>query len=484
MKYRRIDGLYRRVEQRVDDWREVYDHDKIRANVREQASRCMDCGVPFCQSTPHGCPLGNLIPVWNELVHAGRWREATRQLLATNNFPEFTGRVCPAPCEGACVLGINEQPVAIKSVELSIAEVGFERGLIKAEPPAHRTGRKVAVVGGGPAGLAVAAQLNKAGHTVTVFDRQPEHGGLLRYGIPSMKLDKDVVRRRLRLLQDEGIVLKQGVHVGVDISGQQLLDAYDAVCLATGATWPRDLAIDGRDTLRNIHFAMEYLGSARPASLSARGKKVVVVGGGDTGCDCIATALREGAERVVAFEILPEPPARRQSDSNPWPQWPKVFRVDYGHEEVRMRTGKGQRTLFTFYLAICVIVTLSLVRTDPRAYCVSSKRFVGDADGNVRGIDTHRVEWREKDGRWTMAPIVGSDEHVEADLVLLAMGFLGPEHALLDQLPGVERDARTNVVTRGVDSDNAYRAADKVFACGDCRRGQSLVVHAINEVID
>ncbi|KAI1286976.1 putative glutamate synthase [Halotydeus destructor] len=492
VKYRRLDGMYRGVEERRGDWREVYDVPKVRAAAPEQAARCMDCGVPFCSSAPHGCPLNNLVPVWNDLVSREQWAEAARQLLRTNNFPEFTGRVCPAPCEGACVLAINAQPVAIKSIELSIAEHAFESGLLLDEATtgsiAADSGRQVAVVGSGPAGLACAAQLRLAGHAVTVFERQPEAGGLLMYGIPNMKLDKEVVRRRVRLMQAQGVRFRCGVDVRE--SGDQLLSGFDAVALCLGASWPRDLNIEGRRQLDGIHFAMDFLGSGNLApgggagrAVDAKGKRVVVVGGGDTGCDCIATALRQGATSVVAFEILPEPPGERDAASNPWPQWPKVFRVDYGHQEVRLQTG-GR---------------------DPRLYCISSTRFVANGD-KVAGIETQRVQWTKNGAGWAMSPVEDSRELVPADLVLLAMGFQGPDSYLLDQL-GVARDARSNTVVcqapppqlqqlDGVPVD-AYRALYKeqqqqpeeggakqqqaIFACGDCRRGQSLVVWAISE---
>lgn len=466
MKYKRIKGYYREPEQRMSDWNEIFDQKLIRDNVRVQATRCMDCGVPLCQ-TSYGCPLGNIIPKWNDLVHRDDWEQAIHQLLQTNNFPEFTGRVCPAPCEGACVLGINESPVAIKTIEVSIIEVAFERGWIKAQPPTFRTGKKVAIVGSGPSGLACAAQLNKAGHQVTVYERNDRVGGLLQYGIPSMKLSKQVVQRRVNLMIEEGIVFKTGVDVGRGVSGKELLDDYDAICVTTGATWPRDLNIPGRE-LNGIHYAMTFLETwqkqqmlqsttkkdSKP-TISAEGKKVVVIGGGDTGCDCIGTSLRQGAKSITSFEILPKPPATRSED-NPWPQWPKVLRTDYGYEEVKLLEGD-----------------------DPRRFCVNSKKFVGDEAGNVRGVETVQVEWcKDENGQFKLKEVPGSEKFYECDLVLIAMGFLGTENYLAQQL-NLDIDARSNIRTNIAGS---YKTSiDKVYTAGDCRRGQSLVVHAINE---
>ncbi|RWS29096.1 glutamate synthase 1-like protein [Leptotrombidium deliense] len=464
MKYKRIKGYYRDASMRMKDWGEVYDFKFIRNNVQTQASRCMECGVPFCQSS-YGCPLGNIIPKWNDLVYQDDWQEAINQLLQTNNFPEFTGRVCPAPCEGACVLGINEPAVAIKSIEVSIAEKAFENNWIKALPPANRTGRRVAIIGSGPAGLACAHQLNKVGHWVTVYERNDRVGGLLRYGIPTMKLDKKIVQRRVDLMIAEGIQFQTNANVGQDISAVDLLSGFDAVCIATGATWPRDLRIPGRD-LNGVYFAMTFLeswqkqqengknGEPLKPAISAEGKKVIVIGGGDTGCDCIGTSLRHGAKSVISFEILPQPTPGREND-NPWPQWPKIFRVDYGHEEVKLKYGK-----------------------DPRLYSISSKEFIDDGNGNVKGIRTVRVEWnKDEKGNWRMSEVPGSEEVFEADLIILAMGFLGPESYLVDQL-NVAVDGRSNIKAN---TDNYRTSIAKVYACGDCRKGQSLVVHAINE---
>lgn len=467
IKYKRIKGYYREPKQRMSDWNEIFDQKIIRDNVRVQATRCMDCGVPLCQ-TSYGCPLGNIIPKWNDLVHKDDWEQAIFQLLQTNNFPEFTGRVCPAPCEGACVLGINESPVAIKTIEVSIIEVAFERGWIKAQPPQFRTGKKVAVVGSGPAGLACAAQLNKAGHSVTVLERNDRVGGLLQYGIPSMKLSKQIVQRRINLMQEEGIVFKTGVNVGQNFDAKELYESFDAICVATGATWPRDLNIPGRD-LNGIYFAMNFLETwqkqqtlqsessskdVKP-TISAKDKRVVVIGGGDTGCDCIGTSLRQGARSITSFEILPKPPSTRAED-NPWPQWPKVLRTDYGYEEVKLIDGD-----------------------DPRRFCISSKKFVDDGNGNVCGVETVQVEWyKDEAGQFKLREIPGSEKYYECDLVLIAMGFLGTENYLAQQL-NLTLDSRSNIQTTTAGS---YKTAlDKVFTAGDCRRGQSLVVHAINE---
>lgn len=468
MKYKRIKGYYREPNQRMSDWNEIFDQKVIRDNVRVQATRCMECGVPLC-TTSYGCPLGNIIPKWNDLVHKDDWEQAIFQLLQTNNFPEFTGRVCPAPCEGACVLGINESPVAIKTIELSIIEVAFERGWIKAQPPKLRTGKNVAVIGSGPAGLACAAQLNKAGHSVTVFERNDRVGGLLQYGIPSMKLSKQVVQRRIDIMTEEGVVFKTGMNVGQNLDGKELYNNFDAICLATGATWPRDLNIPGRE-LNGIHYAMTFLetwqkqqmmqqsststnNGAKP-TISAKDKRVLVIGGGDTGCDCIGTSLRQGAKSITSFEILPKPPAARSED-NPWPQWPKVLRTDYGYEEVKIIEGE-----------------------DPRKFCVSSKKFIGDEQGNVKGVETVQIEWyKDESGQFKLRDIPGSEKYYECDLVLIAMGFLGTENYLAKQLD-LTQDARSNIQTK----PGSYKTTiDKVYTAGDCRRGQSLVVHAINE---
>lgn len=450
---------YRDTSERVLDFQEIYTaHDVER--LATQGARCMDCGVPFCQSA-EGCPVHNVIPEWNDLVYRNLWREALDRLHKTNNFPEFTGRVCPAPCEGACVLGITDPAVAIKNIEMAIVDRGFAEGWIVPEPPAHRTGKSIAIVGSGPAGLAAAAQLNRAGHSVTVHEREDRIGGLLTYGIPNMKLDKDVVERRVNLLREEGIRFETAADVG-DGSGatcnsRDLLRDNDALLLTTGATNPRDLPIPGRD-LAGVHFAMDFLTANTRSYLdsalddgnyiSAKNKHVIVIGGGDTGADCIGTALRHGCKSLVNFEILDRPPADRAAN-NPWPTWPTIFRVDYAHEESAHRFGE-----------------------DPRVYCISGKEFVGE-DGHLSGITTTQVRWTD-DG---IEEIPDTQQTWEADLILLAMGFLGPEHYLSDVL-GVNYDARSNYRAEyGRYSTNV----PKLFAAGDCRRGQSLVVRAINE---
>ncbi|EGI70214.1 PREDICTED: putative glutamate synthase [NADPH] isoform X2 [Acromyrmex echinatior] len=462
MKYSRQKIMYRPAEKRINDWDEIYNFQGVRKTLRVQAARCMECGVPFCQSS-HGCPLGNIIPKWNDLVFHQNWKEALNQLLQTNNFPEFTGRVCPAPCEGACVLGISEPPVTIKNIECAIIDHAFEQGWIIPYPPTRKTGRLVAVIGSGPAGLAAAHQLNKAGHTVTVFERNDRIGGLLQYGIPTMKLSKQVVQRRVSLLAAEGIIFRTNVDVGKNITMQELQEQYDAIMLCTGATWPRDLPIPGRQ-LEGIHFAVSFLehwqkkqmGNATPLDmrLIAKGKNVVIIGGGDTGCDCIATSLRQGAKSITTFEILPEPPVQRGKD-NPWPQFPRVFKVDYGHEEVSLKFGR-----------------------DPRRYSTVSKEFLDDGKGHVSGIRTATVEWRkDENGRWKMEEVPNSEKVYKCDLVLLAMGFLGPEKYIATEV-NAELDERGNYKTP---IGKYCTSLPKIYAAGDCRRGQSLVVWAIAE---
>jgi NAD(P)H-dependent glutamate synthase small subunit len=461
MEFERVQAPYRDAGKRMLDFQEIYtDHDEQRLTT--QGSRCMDCGVPFCQSE-EGCPIHNLIPEWNDLVYRSQWREALERLHKTNNFPEFTGRVCPAPCEGACVLGITDPAVTIKNIEMAIVDRGYAEGWIVPRLPAQRTGKRVAVIGSGPAGLAAADQLNQAGHQVVVYERADRAGGLLMYGIPNMKLDKNVVvERRLQLLRDEGVefVLGQAVADGSDgsIDAQQLLADFDAVLLSTGATIPRDLPIPGRE-LTGVHFAMDFLtrntrslldsNLADADYISAKDKNVIVIGGGDTGTDCIGTSLRHGCKSLVNFELFPQPPTQR-ADNNPWPTWPKILRTDYGHQEAAQRDGK-----------------------DPRVYSISSTEFVDNGNGHIKAIRTMDVVM--KDGKFENVP--GSEREWEADLVLLAMGFLGPEHSVSDQL-GISYDQRSNYQAEyGRYNTNVA----KVFTAGDCRRGQSLVVRAINE---
>jgi len=468
IEYLRETPLDRSPIGRVKDWREFHHHLDDRS-LRNQAARCMDCGVPFCHTGKMisggaaGCPVNNLIPEWNDLVYRGLWREALDRLHKTNNFPEFTGRVCPAPCEGSCVLGINAPPVTIKNIENTIIERGFEEGWVVPEPPKNRTGKKVAVVGSGPAGLAAAQQLNRAGHTVTVLERAARPGGLLMYGIPNMKLDKqDVVMRRIKLLEQEGIKFICNANVGDNYEAQMMRRDFDAIVLCTGATQPRDLPVDGRQ-LSGVHFAMDYLTGATDAVLSknpaaaalhAKGLDVVVIGGGDTGTDCVGTAMRQGCRTLTQFEIMSKPPMERAAD-NPWPEWPRVYKMDYGQEEAAAKFGQ-----------------------DPRAYLTTVKKLVGDETGCVKEIVTVEVRW-EKNERGQFAPVEqpGTERTQPAQLVLLAMGFTGPETVLPQDL-GIELDDRRNLKA---EYGNYATNIPGVFAAGDCRRGQSLVVWAINE---
>ena len=453
MKYPKQTDNQRDAKERLGDFNEIARrHDTEELKV--QAARCMDCGVAFCSSQHSGCPLSNIIPKFNDLTYKGQMKEALDTLLLTNNFPEFTGRVCPAPCEGACVLGISSPSVSIKSIEAAIIDNAWEKGWMVPKEIESRTGRIISIIGSGPAGLAAADQLNKAGHTVTVYERAEKAGGLLTYGIPNMKLDKKVVQRRVELMEEEGVEFVTRAEVGVNVDAKLLLRNSHALLLATGATWPRDLAIQGRD-LKGIVFAMDYLGANSQAGyLNAKGKHVVVIGGGDTGNDCIGTSMRQGAASVTSFEIMPQPPTER-AEGNPWPQWPHIFRVDYGHEEVMATTGN-----------------------DPRQYNTLSKEFVGDDQGRLVGIRTCLVEWsKDHNGRWAMSEVPGTERMQKADLVFLAMGFLGPEAAILDQLE-VGKDRRGNVKTP---SQKFHTNIPKVYSAGDCRRGQSLVVWAINE---
>jgi glutamate synthase (NADPH/NADH) small chain len=453
---------------RINDWREFHHHmgeDKL----RQQGARCMDCGVPFCHTgrllsgMASGCPINNLIPEWNDLVYRGLWREALNRLHRTNNFPEFTGRVCPAPCEGSCVLGINSTPVTIKNIECAIIDQGWAEGWVVPEPPRVRTGKRVAVIGSGPAGLSAAAQLNRAGHTVTVFERADLPGGLLMYGIPNMKLDKkEVLLRRIRLMEQEGVRFICKANVGENVEPQIFLKEYDATVICTGATQPRDLPVEGRG-LGGVHFAMEFL-SANTASvltgdpdgspIDARDKDVVVIGGGDTGTDCVGTAMRHGCRSLLQIEILPRPPDER-ADDNPWPEWPKVYRLDYGQEESAARFGP-----------------------DPRTYLTTVKKFGADASGRVKDLVTVQVQWeRNGQGQFVPREVPGTEGVRPAQLVLIAMGFLGPEQPLLKEM-GVACDARSNI---RADYEKYATSLPGVFAAGDCRRGQSLVVWAINE---
>lgn len=443
---------YRPVEERLHDWRQVMD--EYRPDLLNvQAARCMDCGIPFCHQ---GCPLGNLIPDWNDLVYRDRWAEAIDRLHATNNFPEFTGTLCPAPCEGSCVLGINDDPVTIKAVELAIIDRAFEEGWVVPQPPTKETGKSVAVVGSGPAGLAGAQQLRRAGHKVTVFERDDRIGGLLRYGIPEFKMEKRVLDRRLDQMKAEGVKFRVNANVGVNVSVDELKQDFDAILLAGGATAPRDLPVPGRE-LDGVHYAMEFLplqnrrceGDDIPDEdfISAKGKHVVIIGGGDTGADCLGTSHRQGAKSVRSLEIMPRPPEHRAPD-NPWPEWPRVYRVASAHEE------GGERI-----------------------YAVSTSRFIGDENGHVRTLELTEVKMEHAEGRVSFVPVPGSEHEIPCDLALLAMGFTGPERGgMLDAL-GVELDERGNVRR-----DRQWRtSAENVWVAGDMQHGQSLIVWAIAE---
>jgi glutamate synthase (NADPH/NADH) small chain len=475
MDYQREQPAERPPLERIKDWNEFHHHMPA-AKLQEQGARCMDCGIPFCHTgeliggMASGCPINNLIPEWNDLVYRGLWREALDRLHATNNFPEFTGRVCPAPCEGSCTLSLIEPAVTIKNIEMSIVDKGFAAGWIVPTPPQTRTGKKVAVIGSGPAGLSCAAQLNSVGHGVTVFERADRIGGLLMYGIPNMKLDKqEVVQRRVDLMAAEGIKFVPNCEVGKDYPARQLHDEFDAVVLCCGATKPNDFftKTEGRQ-LKGIHFAMDFLHgntkhlldqrqsfSTNGQFISAKDKDVIVIGGGDTGTDCVGTSVRHGCRSLAQFEILPRPPAERTPD-NPWPEWPKIFRTDYGQAEA-----------------------IALFGAEPRRYAISTKKFVGDEHGQLKALHTVRLEWKTPTdgGRPYFEEVSGSEEVWPAQLVLLALGFRGPEDTLIEQL-GLERDQQTNVQA---EYGQFRTSVEGIFAAGDMRRGQSLVVWAINE---
>ncbi len=469
MEYQRKVPRERAPLERIKDWEEFKLPFSEEAS-RTQGARCMECGIPFCHTglilkgMASGCPVNNLIPEWNDLIYRGQWEEALQRLMKTNNFPEFTGRVCPAPCEGSCTLGLNETPVTIKTNEYQVIEMAYKKGWLKPDPPLKRTGKKVAVVGSGPAGLACAAQLNRAGHTVTVYERKDRIGGLLMYGIPNMKLNKEkVVQRRIKFMEEEGIRFITNTEVGNDISRQKLQKEYDAVVLCGGSTQPRDLSVEGRK-LKGIYFAMEFL-EANTRSLldsnledsnyiSAKDKDVIIIGGGDTGTDCVGTALRHGCRSVVQFEIMPCLPEERQPD-NPWPEWPKVCKTDYGQEEAKAVYGQ-----------------------DPREYLIMTKKFVGDETSQVKEVHTIKIEWqKDENGQFKPVEIPGTEKVWPAQLILLAMGFMGPEETLIKEF-GLKQDNRSNIEAEyGSFATNV----EGVFTAGDMRRGQSLVVWAINE---
>jgi len=458
IEYRRNDDIERNPLARINDYKEFISHMDDRE--REiQGARCMDCGVPFCHSS-YGCPISNLIPEWNELLYRGNWKEAYRRLRATNNFPEITGRVCPAPCETACVLGINEPSVTIKANEKAIIDRAIENRWLEPIQPAVRTGKKIAIIGSGPAGLSAADQLNQAGHTVVIFERNDRPGGLLMYGIPNMKLDKELLLNRIKVMEEEGVEFRLNTYIGRDVPPEELLNHFDAILLATGSTVPRDIPIKGR-TLRGIHFAMEFLESSTKTLLdgsegiSVKGKNVIVIGGGDTGNDCIGTSVRQGCKSIKNFEILPKPPINRDA-SCPWPIYPRIYKHDYGHKEAEAKYGN-----------------------DPRAYAISAHEFLDDGNGNISGVVTQRVEWyQDEGGKYCFRTLSGSRENWKADYVFLALGFVGPEK----DLPGLLDLEMTSLGTIKTGRQQSHNTSvPKVFTAGDSRRGQSLVVWAIRE---
>ena len=471
MEYKREVPKERSPKERIKDWQEFKNKFSEEA-AKIQGARCMECGIPFCHSgleiggMVSGCPVNNLIPEWNDLIYKNKWEEAVRRLLKTNNLPEFTGRVCPAPCEGSCTVGLNDPAVTIKANEYQIIEKAFAEGWIQPEPPEKRTGKSAAVVGSGPAGLAAADQLNKLGHKVTVYERQDRIGGLLVYGIPNMKLDKEkVLKRRLKLMEAEGVEFITGTEIGSDLSLEELQRGFDAVVLTGGATKPRDLEVPGR-AAEGVHFAVDYLkantkrilGDQNEDYISAEAKDVIVIGGGDTGTDCVATAIRQGAKTVNQFEIMPKSPDERQAD-NPWPEWPKTLKVDYGQEEA-----------------------IELFGSDPREFLIMTKDILTAENDSgqkaVTGVRTVKINWeKDENGRFTPVEKAGTEKVWSADLILIAMGFLGPEETLIES-SGLEQDNRSNIKADYGDFKTNLKG---VFAAGDMRRGQSLVVNAIDE---
>lgn len=471
LEYDRVEGKNREPKERLKDYKEFHTRLPLEEQCK-QGARCMNCGVPFCQSgvlfsgMVSGCPLHNLIPEWNDLIYRNKWNLAYERLVKHNPFPEFTGRVCPAPCEAGCTEGLHGPAVSIKENERAIIDTAYENNIVKAVYPLKRTGKKVAIIGSGPAGLAAANTLNKCGHKVTIYERSDRPGGLLMYGIPNMKLDKEVVLRRVGIMAEEGIKFINNANIGVNYDAKEILEEYDAVVLATGASNPRDLQAKGRENVNGIHFAVDFLKANTKSLLdsnhedgnyiSAKDKNVIVIGGGDTGTDCVGTALRHGCKSLVQFEIMGEPPHERAAN-NPWPEWPKVLKVDYGQQEFIELYGK-----------------------DPREYLTTVTAVHADKDGNLESVDTVKVEWKKGDnGRMSPVPVEGSEKNWKAELVLLAMGFVGSQDYIKNAF-GVESDARSNIKANFGDFKTNV---PKVFAAGDARRGQSLVVTAISEGI-